>query len=221
MFAAAAVLMFVLAVVLRRVLPRVRPTAGDLRYGALLRSVGSLVLEEPVLRQRMVLGAVGMTCFTTLWTALAFLLSGPHYGYGPATIGLFGLAGLAGPGMAPISGRLADRGHGRLVAPAGFALLVFSWSSSLWEGHRCRRCWPASWHSTSRPSPRLPDSPGALSRSERGGSTGVDGSGYQSSEALVAPRHRRVQSLPDQPSPVRRGVRSMVQQVRSTSRCGD
>jgi predicted MFS family arabinose efflux permease len=126
-FVAAAVLMFVLAGVLRRVLPPVEPTAGHLRYGQLLRSVGSLVVQEPVLRQRMVLGAVGMTCFTTLWTALSFLLSGPHYGYGPATIGLFGLAGLAGAGMAPISGRLADRGHGRLVAPAGFVLLVLSW----------------------------------------------------------------------------------------------
>jgi predicted MFS family arabinose efflux permease len=119
--------MFLLAVVLRRVLPPVQPTAGHLRYPQLLRSVGSLVVKEPVLRQRMVLGAVGMTCFTTLWTALSFLLSGPHYGYGPATIGLFGLAGLAGAGMAPISGRLADRGHGRLVAPVGFVLLVVSW----------------------------------------------------------------------------------------------
>ena len=32
--------------------------------------------------------------------------------------------------MAPISGRLADRGHGRLVAPAGFVLLVLSWVRS-------------------------------------------------------------------------------------------
>lgn len=126
-FAAAAVLMFLLAGVLRWVLPPVPPTAGHLSYAPLLRSVGSLVLEQPVLRQRMVLGAVGMTCFTTLWTALSFLLSGPHYRYGPATIGLFGLAGLAGAAMAPISGRLADRGHGRLVAPAGFTLLVLSW----------------------------------------------------------------------------------------------
>lgn len=126
-FIAAAALMFLLAGVLRCVLPPVAPTAGHLRYGQLLRSVGALVVEEPVLRQRMVLGAVGMTCFTTLWTALAFLLSGPHYGFGPATIGLFGLAGLAGAAMAPLSGRLADRGHGHRVAPAGFALLVLSW----------------------------------------------------------------------------------------------
>ncbi len=126
-FAAAAVLMVVLAGVLRFVLPPVPPTEAQMGYGTLLRSVGSLIREEPVLRQRMVLGAVGMTCFTALWTALSFLLSGPHYGYGPATIGLFGLAGLAGAMMAPIAGRLADRGHAWLVVPVAFVLLVTSW----------------------------------------------------------------------------------------------
>jgi predicted MFS family arabinose efflux permease len=126
-FAAAAVMMFVLAGVLRFVLPPVPPTETQMGYGTLLRSVGSLIREEPVLRQRMVLGAVGMTCFTALWTALSFLLSGPRYGYGPATIGLFGLAGLAGAMMAPIAGRLADRGHAWLVVPAAFVLLVTSW----------------------------------------------------------------------------------------------
>ena len=46
-----------LAATLRRALPRVPPTA-ELSYGGLLRSVGELVREEPLLRQRMVLGAL-------------------------------------------------------------------------------------------------------------------------------------------------------------------
>jgi predicted MFS family arabinose efflux permease len=119
--------MVLLAGVLLRVLPVVPGPERTLTYPQLLRSVLGIVREEPVLRQRMVLGALGMTCFTTLWTALSFLLAGPRYGYGPATIGLFGLAGLAGAGMAPVAGRLADRGHARLVVPAGFVLLVASW----------------------------------------------------------------------------------------------
>ena len=63
----------------------------------------------------MVLGAAAFGCFSVLWTSLAFLLSGvhgSHYHYGNATIGLFGLAGVAGRGAAPVAGRLADRGHG-------------------------------------------------------------------------------------------------------------
>ena len=89
----AAALMFALAVVLRYTLPRVRPTE-DLPYQSLLRSVLHLVREEPLLRQRMVLGAAGMGCFSVLWTSIAFLLSGAPYHYGNTVIGLFGLAGI-------------------------------------------------------------------------------------------------------------------------------
>jgi predicted MFS family arabinose efflux permease len=95
-FAVAAVLMVAMAVTLWRALPDVEPTS-DIRYGAALRSVLRLVKEEPILRQRMALGGLGFGCFSILWTALAFLLSGSdgssHYHYGNATIGLFGLAG--------------------------------------------------------------------------------------------------------------------------------
>jgi predicted MFS family arabinose efflux permease len=113
-FVFAAALMFALAVVLRQALPCVRPTE-DLPYRSLLRSVLHLVREEPLLRQRMALGAAGMGCFSVLWTSIAFLLSGSPYHYGNAVIGLFGLAGLAGALIAPVAGRLADRGHGKLA----------------------------------------------------------------------------------------------------------
>ncbi len=119
-FAFAAGLMLVLAVVLRRVLPRVQPTS-NLPYRAALRSVLRLIATEPLLRQRMFLGASVMGCFSVLWTALAFLLSGvhsSHYHYGNATIGLFGLAGVAGAGAAQVAGRMTDRGHNRLTTTA-------------------------------------------------------------------------------------------------------
>ena len=108
----AAVAMLVLAAVLRRMLPTVEPS-GSISYRALLKSVLALVREEPVLRQRMALGAMAMGSFSILWTAVAFLLSGPPYRYGNAVIGLFGLAGLAGAVAAPQVGRLADRGYRR------------------------------------------------------------------------------------------------------------
>ena len=49
--------------------------------------------------------------FSGFWTSIAFLLSGPEYGYSEAVIGLFSLAGLAGAGMAAFAGRVADAGH--------------------------------------------------------------------------------------------------------------
>jgi predicted MFS family arabinose efflux permease len=89
----AAVVMLLLAAVLRRMLPAVQPS-GNSSYPVLLRSVLTLIRSEPVLRQRMVLGAVAMGSFSILWTSVAFLLSGPPYHYGSAVIGLFSLAGL-------------------------------------------------------------------------------------------------------------------------------
>jgi predicted MFS family arabinose efflux permease len=125
-FVLAAVAMLVLAAVLRSALPKVAATER-LPYPALLRSVLALVRREPLLRQRMLLGATAFGCFSVLWTSLAFLLSGAPYHYGNATIGLFGLAGLAGALVAPVAGKLADRGHGRLAMTAAILVLLASW----------------------------------------------------------------------------------------------
>jgi predicted MFS family arabinose efflux permease len=122
----AAVIMLLLAAVLRRMLPTVKPS-GSSSYRALLRSVLTLIRAEPVLRQRMALGAVAMGSFSILWTSAAFLLSGPPYRYGSAVIGLFSLAGLAGAVAAPQVGRLADRGHGRLGTLGTIVILLASW----------------------------------------------------------------------------------------------
>jgi predicted MFS family arabinose efflux permease len=125
-FVLAAAAMLLLAAILRWALPKV-PATERLPYPALLRSVLELVKGEPLLRQRMFLGATAFGCFSVLWTSLAFLLSGPPYHYGNAVIGLFGLAGLAGATAAPVAGRLADRGHGRLAMTASILVLLASW----------------------------------------------------------------------------------------------
>ncbi len=136
-FALASLGMLALAVALRRGLSPVAPTE-DLRYPELLRSVVSLVKAEPVLRQRMALGALSMGGFSVLWTSIAFLLAKSPYSYSEGVIGLFGLAGLAGALVAPISGRLADRGHDRAALIVLLVATFVSWgalalgASSLW-----------------------------------------------------------------------------------------
>jgi predicted MFS family arabinose efflux permease len=130
----AAALMLGLAGSLRYSLARVAPTE-NLPYRWLLGSVMSLVREEPLLRQRMALGAAAMGCFSVLWTSIAFLLSGPPFNYSSTVIGLFGLAGLAGALIAPVTGRLADRGHGKLATSASLALLLASWGLLALGGH--------------------------------------------------------------------------------------
>lgn len=125
-YVVAAVVMAVLALVLWRVLPRVAPTA-ETSYGGLLRSVIALVREEPVLRQRMAIGFLVMAGFTGLWTTSTLLLGAAPYGYSEGVIGLFGIAGVAGALIAPLAGRWADQGHGRLALSVFLALLVVGW----------------------------------------------------------------------------------------------
>jgi predicted MFS family arabinose efflux permease len=132
-FALAATAMLALALALHRKLPIMAATQ-QLRYPQLLRSVLRLIFQEPVLRQRMALGALAMAGFSVLWTALPFLLAGAPYHYSEATIGLFGLAGLTGALAAPLIGRLADSGYGQLALGAVVFATLASWAM-LVAGH--------------------------------------------------------------------------------------
>jgi len=125
-FVLAAALMLALTAALARGLPAPEPkTRGA--YPALLRSVPTLVREERVLRLRMAYGAVGMLSFTLLWTGLTLVLSADPFDYGEATIGLFGLAGLAGALAAQGAGRLADRGRGRAGTGFFWSIALVGW----------------------------------------------------------------------------------------------
>jgi hypothetical protein len=87
-----------------------------------------LVVEEPLLRVRMVFGAIGFAGFSVLWTTLALLLSRPPFNYGEGVIGLFGLAGLAGAVAAQTAGRAADRGSASAATGACLAAVGAGWA---------------------------------------------------------------------------------------------
>ncbi|MBO9873184.1 MULTISPECIES: MFS transporter [Xanthomonas] len=130
----AAALILVASALLWRGLPR-HPGNPHLSYPHLIGSVLALLRDEPVLRARSVLGGLLFAGFSMFWTTLAFLLSGPDYRYGTATIGLFGLIGAAGAFAANLSGKLSDRGAGHLVGWGGLVMLLLSWLLLLGAPH--------------------------------------------------------------------------------------
>ncbi|KAA8921331.1 MULTISPECIES: MFS transporter [Xanthomonas] len=130
----AAALILVASGLLWRGLPR-HPGNPHLSYPHLIGSVLALLRDEPVLRARSVLGGLLFAGFSMFWTTLAFLLSGPDYRYGTATIGLFGLIGAAGAFAANLSGKLSDRGAGHLVGWGGLVMLLLSWLLLLGAPH--------------------------------------------------------------------------------------
>jgi predicted MFS family arabinose efflux permease len=123
MFWLGAAAMLGLAALLWRRLPHLAPTV-DLPYRRLLRSVGTLVAREPVLRLRSAYGALAFGLMSVFWTTLAFVLASGPYGYGEAAIGLFSLIGIPAAFAAPYVGRFADRGHVRLATGAYLGLIA-------------------------------------------------------------------------------------------------
>ncbi|MFJ9366802.1 MFS transporter [Nocardia sp. NPDC101769] len=134
----AAGLQVVMAVSVYLLAPATPRAATGESYPQVLASILGLIRRYAVLRQRMMLGFILMACFSAVWTAIAFLLSGSHgsdYHYGEFTIGLFGLAGVVGALGAPVVGRMADRGHLRRVTTLTWLVLLASWALMAWGAH--------------------------------------------------------------------------------------
>ncbi|HEX5407729.1 MAG TPA: MFS transporter [Pseudonocardiaceae bacterium] len=116
-YVVSAVLMVVMSVALARVLPN-RPPDHTASYRTLMASVLDLARTQALLRRRAFCQAMLFGAFTSFWTAIAYELIGVHH-LNQVAVGIFALVGAAGAAVAPLAGKLADRGHGhygRLVA---------------------------------------------------------------------------------------------------------
>src|SRR5262245_8107650 len=108
-FALSAALMGVVAVILAAGMPRYRPSTR-LSYLGILRSMPPLLRDVPILRRRAAYHAALYASFSLFWTAVPLLLASAPFGYTQQAIGLFALAGTGGVIVAPVAGRIADRG---------------------------------------------------------------------------------------------------------------
>jgi len=123
-----AILMLIMGLLLARILPGgTPPTVGTGSYWAIVKSIPALFLREHILRERGILAFLIFTSFSTLWTAMVLPLSATPFSLSHTTIGLFGIAGLAGALAASGAGYLADRGHANRVTGLSLLLLSLSW----------------------------------------------------------------------------------------------
>ena len=122
-----AVLTLVITLLLWRVLPRQEKPRRGLSYVGLIRSLGTLLIEEPVLRIRAVIAMLIFANITTLLAPLVLPLTAPPYSLSHTEVGLFGLAGAAGALGAVRAGRWADRGHGQRTTGIALALMLVAW----------------------------------------------------------------------------------------------
>lgn len=121
-YAISAVLMLVTSITLMRMLPLRRPEHRA-TYKALLGSTITLARTEPLLVRRALSQALMFGAFTAYWTAVAFVLVEKH-SLSQTGIAIFALVGAGGALAAPIAGRLADAGHGRIGRLVAIALVL-------------------------------------------------------------------------------------------------
>ncbi|MBQ5946690.1 MFS transporter [Massilia sp. ST3] len=129
-FGIAAVLVLLLAAVLRARLPERRP-AATLPYRALIASLWTVLRTTPVLRRRALYHAGLFGAFSLFWTVAPLALAGPAFGLSQAGIAVFALVGMAGAVASPIAGRLADAGHTLPATGAALALGAASFALPL------------------------------------------------------------------------------------------
>ncbi len=104
-------------------LPRHRSAATE-PYGALLRSMITLLRQEPVLRRRALSAALGMAAFTAFWTIVALRLTAAPFSLSQTAVAIFALAGCGTVIAAPIAGRAGDKGHTRLGSHLAHGLML-------------------------------------------------------------------------------------------------
>jgi len=105
-----------------------QPKTSTLGYWALLRSLWTLVVEEPTLRLHAFLGALTFASFNAFWATLAAHLESLPGHYGPRVAGLYGLLGVVGAVAAPLVGRYSDRRGDRWVNAVAIVVLISSFA---------------------------------------------------------------------------------------------
>jgi predicted MFS family arabinose efflux permease len=132
----AAVLMFLLAFVMKRILPQDYTPKERISYLLLLRSLWSLLCTQPILREATIFGGMAFGAFSAFWVTLVFFLETPPYHYGSQIAGLLGLVGVGGALAANYTGKLADKGNPRqwsgLALTTMLVAFILMWTIGQW-----------------------------------------------------------------------------------------
>jgi predicted MFS family arabinose efflux permease len=112
-----------LALVLWRWLPLRHPASGE-SYRGLITSLWTLWRREKVLRRYACSAAICMAGFSAFWTGIGLRLVQAPFSLDSHGMALFALAGVAGTVVAPLAGKIGDRGHSSTAMPLAHGLLL-------------------------------------------------------------------------------------------------
>ena len=125
-FLIASVVMGVLAIIMARTLPDIKPEFHG-NYGALIKSIAHQFKSLPQLRLASYRGALNFAGFSIFWTVIVFLLEEPPFNMGSGVAGTMGLVGVAGVIASLIVGKLSDTVNKNLLIMISLVIVLVSW----------------------------------------------------------------------------------------------
>lgn len=108
MYVMATGLMTLSAIAAFRILPDTRPNFSG-SYGALMRSLFTLLRQYPLLRLYSVRAAFAFGALLCFWASLAFKMAQAPFHAGSDIVGILGLCGIAGALTATVAGKYITR----------------------------------------------------------------------------------------------------------------
>lgn len=124
-FVMSAVAMCGVVALMMAALPRRRPD-NTLTYAALIRSLWALMRDTRVLQRRSAYQCLLFGAFSLFWTAMPLLLEQPPFSFGHIAMSGFLLSGAGGALLAPLAGRMSDRGRGGTVTLLSILTVLLS-----------------------------------------------------------------------------------------------
>ncbi|TFY58434.1 hypothetical protein EVG20_g8152 [Dentipellis fragilis] len=119
---------YALCVALYLVVPDYPPKNRNMTYFGILWSMAKLAVTEPRLIQTYLILLASDMCYINFWVTLTFILGQSPYHYSTLVIGLFGLIGLFGVSIAPLTGRFIDHLVPWHSALLGTLLMTVFWA---------------------------------------------------------------------------------------------
>lgn len=113
MYWVAAGLMLTMMLLISKIIPKERP-AFQGSYKSLMGSLFRLIKQQKTVRESAWIGACLFGAISVFWSTMAFFLEKPPFEYNLATIGFFGVFGIAGALISPFAGKLSDQRGGDL-----------------------------------------------------------------------------------------------------------
>jgi predicted MFS family arabinose efflux permease len=104
-----AIMVLITAVLMQRDFPSTTERFTG-TYGGLLKSTLAQLKRFPLLRRTALTGMLAFGTLSAFWVTLTLYLSATPFNYSASGIGLFGLLAAAGALIAPVFGKLADKG---------------------------------------------------------------------------------------------------------------